>query len=56
MPRLDKRVQLPARLTPAERRLVALILTLLNEVRQAVGFPPLTEQDVTDWLKTHEDA
>ena len=46
MPRMDVRVRLQDRITLQERRLLLLVMAMVNSVRQELGMPLLQEQDI----------
>lgn len=46
MPRMDYRLKLEEHLAPQERRLVRIMLLMLNDVRTQLGLQGLTEDDI----------
>jgi hypothetical protein len=50
MPRLNHRLTLHERLTPSERLLVALMLRLVNPLRQHLQLDPVTDEEIVQLL------
>jgi hypothetical protein len=56
MPRLDLRPP-PARgpLTPQERRIVEVMLAMLNDLREALGLPPRTMAEAEAMVRAQDE-